>query len=169
MAISAGPSFKFNPSVSFQIKCSSTEEVDAIWEQLSPGGKVLVPIGAYPFSARYGWLEDRYALSWHVMHVDASLSGQKITPVLMFVGDSVRPGGRSSQVLLICVRRRAGSRDRRYKSRRSCALRQGPGTGSGGDCALRAILAFRRGIWSHGFCARVQIHVQRSDIVHHPM
>ena len=87
MAMSAGPSFKFNPSVSFQIKCSTTQEVDAIWEQLSPGGKVLVPIGSYPFSARYGWLEDRYALSWQVMHVGASSSGQKITPVLMFVGD----------------------------------------------------------------------------------
>ena len=40
MAISAGPSFKFNPSVSFHIKCNSKEEVDAIWERLSPGGKV---------------------------------------------------------------------------------------------------------------------------------
>ena len=87
MAISAGPLFKFNPSVSFQIKCSNPKEVDAIWEQLSAGAKVLLPIGSYPFSARYGWLEDRYGLSWQVTHVDASSSGQKITPVLMFVGD----------------------------------------------------------------------------------
>jgi predicted 3-demethylubiquinone-9 3-methyltransferase (glyoxalase superfamily) len=41
----------------------------------------------YPFSARYGWLEDRYGLSWQVMHADEDSVGQKITPVLMFVGD----------------------------------------------------------------------------------
>ncbi|MBV9507869.1 MAG: VOC family protein, partial [Acidobacteriia bacterium] len=86
MAISAGPLFQFNPSVSFQIKCSTTEDVDAIWEQLSPGGKVLMPIGTYPFSARYGWLEDRYGLSWQVRHAGGGSAGQRITPTLMFVG-----------------------------------------------------------------------------------
>lgn len=85
-AISAGPFFKFNPSVSFHIKCSTKEEVDAIWEQLSPGGKVLMPLDKYPFSARYGWLEDRYGLSWQVIHVSASSIAQKFTPILMFVG-----------------------------------------------------------------------------------
>ena len=67
MAISAGPLFKFNPSVSFHIKCSSTQEVDAIWERLSPGGMVLMPLDTYPFSERYGWLEDKYGLSWQVV------------------------------------------------------------------------------------------------------
>ena len=57
MAIGAGPLFKFNPSVSFQLKCGTKQEVDAIWERLSPGGKVLMPLDAYPFSERFGWLE----------------------------------------------------------------------------------------------------------------
>jgi predicted 3-demethylubiquinone-9 3-methyltransferase (glyoxalase superfamily) len=48
MAISAGPLFKFNPSVSFHINCSTTQEVDSIWERLSPGGKILMPLGTYP-------------------------------------------------------------------------------------------------------------------------
>jgi predicted 3-demethylubiquinone-9 3-methyltransferase (glyoxalase superfamily) len=87
MAISAGPFFKFNPSISFHIKCSTKEEVDAIWEQLSPGGKVLMPLDTYPFSARYGWLEDRYGLSWQVIHAGASPVRQKLTPALMFVGN----------------------------------------------------------------------------------
>ncbi len=39
MAISAGPFFKFNPSVSFHIKCKTKDEVDAIWEKLSAGRK----------------------------------------------------------------------------------------------------------------------------------
>jgi predicted 3-demethylubiquinone-9 3-methyltransferase (glyoxalase superfamily) len=86
MAISAGPYFKFNPSVSFHIKCGTKDEVDAIWERLSPGGKVLMPLDTYPFSARYGWLEDRYGLSWQMIHV-ANAIGQKLTPALMFVGN----------------------------------------------------------------------------------
>jgi predicted 3-demethylubiquinone-9 3-methyltransferase (glyoxalase superfamily) len=87
MAISAGPLFRFNPSVSFQIKCSSEQEVDSLWQELSPGGKVLMPLDAHPFSARYGWLEDRYGLSWQVMHVGENPIVQRIIPVLLFVGD----------------------------------------------------------------------------------
>ena len=50
MAMSAGPLFKFNPSISFHVKCKTKDEVDAIWEKLSDGGKVLMELGAYPFS-----------------------------------------------------------------------------------------------------------------------
>lgn len=86
MAISAGPLFKFNPSISFQVKCRSKEEVDALWEKLSAGGKVHMPLGNYPFSERYGWTEDRYGLSWQLMFAGGREIEQKITPVLMFVG-----------------------------------------------------------------------------------
>src|SRR5437773_8244865 len=85
MAISAGPLFKFNPSISFHIKCRTKDEVDALWEKLSQHGKVRMPLGAYPFSERYGWVEDRYGLSWQVIFADDSVK-QRITPVLMFVG-----------------------------------------------------------------------------------
>jgi predicted 3-demethylubiquinone-9 3-methyltransferase (glyoxalase superfamily) len=87
MAISAGPLFRFNPSVSFHIKCDTKEEVDAMWEQLSPGGKVLMPLDTYSFSERYGWLEDRYGLSWQVIHAGTGFALQKLTPVLLFVGN----------------------------------------------------------------------------------
>jgi predicted 3-demethylubiquinone-9 3-methyltransferase (glyoxalase superfamily) len=86
MAISAGPLFKFNPSVSFHIKCSTKQEVDSVWERLSSGGKVLMPLDTYPFSERYGWLEDKYGLSWQVIHAGGPPIGQKLTPILMFVG-----------------------------------------------------------------------------------
>jgi predicted 3-demethylubiquinone-9 3-methyltransferase (glyoxalase superfamily) len=86
MAISAGPFFKFNPSVSFHIRCSTKEEVDGIWERLSPGAKVLMPLDTYPFSARYGWLEDRYGLSWQVILTGPSPVHQKLIPALMFTG-----------------------------------------------------------------------------------
>jgi len=85
MAISAGPLFKFNPSVSFHARCSSNEEVDALWAKLSPGGKVLMPLGSYPFAARYGWLEDKYGLSWQVISSGAAALKQRFMPALMFV------------------------------------------------------------------------------------
>jgi predicted 3-demethylubiquinone-9 3-methyltransferase (glyoxalase superfamily) len=87
IAISAGPLFKFNPSVSFHIKCGTKDEVDAIWERLAPGGKVLMPLDTYPFSERFGWLEDRYGLSWQVIHVGEGSIDQKLIPMLMFVRD----------------------------------------------------------------------------------
>src|SRR5207248_9188196 len=86
MAISAGPLFKFNPSVSFHVKSKTKEEVDEIWEKLSSGGKVLMPLDAYPFSERYGWVEDKYGLSWQLIYAGKSEIQQTITPVLMFVG-----------------------------------------------------------------------------------
>lgn len=86
MAISAGPLFKFNPSISFHIKCRTKDEVNALWEKLSQAGKVLMPLGAYPFNERYGWVEDRYGLSWQVIFAGESEMKQRITPVLMFVG-----------------------------------------------------------------------------------
>lgn len=87
MAISAGPLFKFNPSISFHVKCKTKDEVDAMWEKLSERGTVLMELGAYPFSERYGWLQDKYGLSWQVMFIGDRMPKQRITPTLMFVGD----------------------------------------------------------------------------------
>ena len=86
-AISAGPLFKFNPSVSFHVTCISIAEVDEIWKKLSQGGQVLMELGAYPFSERYGWLQDKYGLSWQIIYSSGADVKQKITPVIMFVGD----------------------------------------------------------------------------------
>ena len=86
MAMSAGPLFKFNPSVSFHLKCKTKHDVDATFEKLSHGGKVLMPLGSYPFSDRYGWLEDKYGLSWQVILAGDREMEQRITPMLMFVG-----------------------------------------------------------------------------------
>jgi predicted 3-demethylubiquinone-9 3-methyltransferase (glyoxalase superfamily) len=86
MAISAGPLFKFNPSVSFHVLCKTKSEVDAIWEKLSEGGTVLMELGAYPFSERYGWVQDRFRLSWQINFFDEVDVKEKITPVIMFVG-----------------------------------------------------------------------------------
>ena len=53
-AISAGPYFKFNPSISLMVACNSVEEVNTKWSALSEGGTELMPLGEYPFSKWYG-------------------------------------------------------------------------------------------------------------------
>ena len=84
--ISAGPLFKFNPSISFLVACKTKNEVEALWERLSEGGTALMELGEYPFSERYGWVQDRYGLSWQLMFMSGDKIKQKITPTLMFVG-----------------------------------------------------------------------------------
>ena len=88
MLISAGPYFKFTPAVSFLISCNSIKEVEDLWEKLIVGGSELMPLGSYPFSEKYGWLADRFGLSWQVMFTGEEEITQKITPMLMFVGDN---------------------------------------------------------------------------------
>lgn len=58
MAISAGPLFKFNESISFVVKCESQTEIDFYWEALVSGGGQ---------EGQCGWLRDRYGLSWQVV------------------------------------------------------------------------------------------------------
>lgn len=87
MLLSAGPYFKFTPAVSFLIACRTIAEVEHLWARLSEGGSALMPLDTYAFSERWGWVMDRFGLTWQVMfHGDLDVR-QKITPTLMFVGD----------------------------------------------------------------------------------
>lgn len=101
MAISAGPYFKFNPSVSFIVNYDpllfggadaepeARKALDAAWDKLSEGGQVLMGLDAYPFSKRYGWLQDKYGLSWQLMLTDpAGEPRPPIIPSLMFTGSN---------------------------------------------------------------------------------
>jgi predicted 3-demethylubiquinone-9 3-methyltransferase (glyoxalase superfamily) len=85
--ISAGPYFKFTPAVSFLVACRRKDEVEALWRKLSVGGTPLMELGEYPFSEKYGWLQDRYGLSWQVMFFGEREIRQRIVPTLMFVGE----------------------------------------------------------------------------------
>lgn len=90
MAISAGPYFTFNPTVSFMVAGKGTAEVDRLWKALGEGGSVLMPLQEYPFSEHYGWLQDKYGLSWQVGYMGEPGSefatATRITPTLMFTG-----------------------------------------------------------------------------------
>jgi predicted 3-demethylubiquinone-9 3-methyltransferase (glyoxalase superfamily) len=63
--------FTFTPAVSIVVDCDRAEEVDRLFGELSDGGAVLMPLQEYPFSARFGWVQDRYGVSWQVNHAAA--------------------------------------------------------------------------------------------------
>jgi predicted 3-demethylubiquinone-9 3-methyltransferase (glyoxalase superfamily) len=123
MAISAGPPFKFNPSISFHLKCETVDEVDALWSKLVPDGEVLMELGEYPFSKRYGWLADRYGLSWQIIHAGEREIKQRITPALMFVG---AVAGQAEEAMNLYTSVFAGSGGR-GASRVGTVMRYGPG------------------------------------------
>ncbi|MFZ0455046.1 MAG: VOC family protein [Ignavibacteriaceae bacterium] len=86
VAINGGPVFKINPSVSFFVNCATEKEAEDLWNKLSNGGKVLMPLDKYPFSEKYGWLEDKFGVSWQIIIYRSEVE-QKIIPSLMFTGN----------------------------------------------------------------------------------
>ncbi len=85
-ALNGGPLFKFNPSISFYVNCETEKEVDFLWESLLKGGNVMMPLGKYDWSEKYGWLNDRFGLSWQISLCKPEDTGQKITPSFLFMG-----------------------------------------------------------------------------------
>lgn len=83
-AISAGPYFKINPAISFFVYFNDMAEMDRVWNKLIEGGKALMPYQAYPWAQKYGWLQDKYGLSWQLSSCEDTEIKQKIVPLLMF-------------------------------------------------------------------------------------
>lgn len=86
LALNGGPQFTINPSISFFILCTTAEEVDALWEKLVEDATVHMELGVYPFSPRYGWLSDKFGISWQLLLTDREVN-QKIVPSLLFTQD----------------------------------------------------------------------------------
>lgn len=59
--------FTFTPSWSFFIHCDSAEQLDRLASALAEGGKALMPVGDYGFSTRFGWVQDRFGVSWQLI------------------------------------------------------------------------------------------------------
>lgn len=61
---SAPHPFNFTPSISIFITCANDEELTRWFESFAVGGQVLMPLNNYGFSKRFGWLNDRFGVSW---------------------------------------------------------------------------------------------------------
>jgi len=86
MGLNGGPMFTMNPSISMFVYCKTISETNAIWSKLLDGGSFLMPIDQYPWSKRYGWLQDKYGLSWQISVADDENAPMKIMPSMLFSG-----------------------------------------------------------------------------------
>ncbi|MCM3268017.1 VOC family protein [Paenibacillus elgii] len=58
--------FTFTPSMSLYVTCDTEAEIERVFGRLSDGGSVLMPLGAYPFSEKFGWVQDKFGVSWQL-------------------------------------------------------------------------------------------------------
>ena len=86
-AFDAGPAFQYNPSISFYVVFETVDEVEELWNKLADGGKTLIDLKKYDWSERYGWIQDRYGVSWQIAKHPLKEVGQPISPLIMFSGD----------------------------------------------------------------------------------
>ena len=95
--INAGDQFKPGPSISFMLNFDpllfdgdeelARASLDRLWHRLIDGGAALMPLAEYPFSAHYGWVQDRYGVNWQLMLTDPAGDPRPfVIPALMFDG-----------------------------------------------------------------------------------
>jgi len=87
MLLNEGPSNDPNPAISFMVMCGTPEETDKYWNKLQDGGKIMMPLDNYPWSPKYGWIQDKFGVSWQLYTGTKEDSVQKFCPTLMFTGD----------------------------------------------------------------------------------
>lgn len=86
MLLNDGPVSSPNPSISFMVMCDNAEETEKYWNKLTPGGNVLMPLDSYDWSSKYGWVQDKYGVSWQLYTGTKDDTLQKFCPTLMFTG-----------------------------------------------------------------------------------
>ncbi|GGF63221.1 VOC family protein [Paenibacillus albidus] len=61
--------FTFTPAISLFVNCESEAEIDKVYAALAGDGQVLMPLETYPFSDKFGWVSDRFGVSWQLNFV----------------------------------------------------------------------------------------------------
>ncbi|MEJ0034320.1 MAG: VOC family protein [Bacteroidota bacterium] len=84
--LDGGPMYQPNPSISFYYVCETNDEIDKIWKAFTKEGEIMMGLDKYPWSEKYGWVSDKFGVSWQFALGKISDVGQKITPCMMFTG-----------------------------------------------------------------------------------
>jgi predicted 3-demethylubiquinone-9 3-methyltransferase (glyoxalase superfamily) len=96
MFLTAGPMFQPNPSISFLIANQHEKETERLYNKLSEGGVALMPLDSYPFSKKYGWVKDKYDITWQLYTGDNGGTDQYFTPTFMFAN---KQNGRAKEAM----------------------------------------------------------------------
>lgn len=87
MGLNGGPNVRPNPSISFFNICKTEAEIEHAWAILSQDGTVMMALDQYPWNQRYGWIQDKYGVSWQLMLADERNTEPDVFPSLMFVAE----------------------------------------------------------------------------------
>lgn len=88
MALNGGPKFNINPAISLFVNCNNIDDVNQIWDKLIVGGKAMIDIGEYDWSKRYGWLQDKFGITWQISHSENPEHHQHITTAMLFTSNA---------------------------------------------------------------------------------
>jgi len=98
-ALNAGSEFRPNPMLSFIVNFDPSlmpdaqTQLDTVWDRLLDGGEVLMPLDEYPFSKHYGWVQDKFGVSWQLMLTSPDGEPRPfIIPSLMFANANANRG-----------------------------------------------------------------------------
>ena len=58
--------FTFTPAISIWVNCESEEEIDTLFNTLGDGGQPLMPLDNYGIGQKFGWVADRYGITWQL-------------------------------------------------------------------------------------------------------
>lgn len=87
MLLNGGDKFQVNPSVSLFVQCTTIKETRDVWQKLLEGSTELMPLNKYEWSELYGWLQDKFGLTWQIMVANDSSKQTVVTPTFLFTKD----------------------------------------------------------------------------------
>jgi predicted 3-demethylubiquinone-9 3-methyltransferase (glyoxalase superfamily) len=89
MCLNGGPHYKPNSSISFMAFINNDDDIQKVYDTLVEDGSVMMPLGIYPWSAKYGFVQDKYGIAWQIMKTDNLTQNETVVPCLLFVGKSL--------------------------------------------------------------------------------
>lgn len=84
IVLNGGDEFKITPAISFFVDCETKEQLETLWQALNEGGFALMPLQKYSFSDYFGWVQDKYGVTWQL---SLSKIAQRISPAIMFANE----------------------------------------------------------------------------------
>ena len=125
VALNAGPIFAPTPAVSDHVTLEREADVDRFWAGLIAGGEALMPLDAYDWSPKFGWLNDAWGVSWQVSLGDPGAGRADRDAVAALLRRELRPCGGGGRVLHLGVSEGGGREPEALRNRARLHVRQG--------------------------------------------